>query len=278
MRMKTKTYSCMRIFVGCLAILAAVIYLFPVWWAILSAFKSEGTVVTLPPLIFFKPTVKTFYAILFEKDFLHALSNSAIICGISIIIALVLGTLAGYGLARFRIPGKENIAFWILSTKMLPPVATIIPFFIIFRNLGLIDTYRGLIILYILIALPLVVWITRSFFERIPVSLEEAAMVDGCSRLTAIFRITLPLSVPGIAVSAFFSFVFTWNELLYALILTTERAKTVAVACNGLIEMRRLLWNEVGVAATLMIIPIIIFAIIFRKYMVSGLTLGAVRE
>jgi len=276
--MKTKTYRRTKTFVGCLVILAAVIYLFPVWWAVLSAFKPQERLVTLPPTIFFKPTVKTFYVILFQKDFLRTLLNSTIICGISIAITLVLGALAGYGLARFRIPGKENIASWILSTKMLPPVVTIIPFFIIFRNLRLIDTYRGLIILYILINVPIVVWITRSFFERIPISIEEAAMVDGCSRLAAIFRVTLPLSVPGIGVSAFFCFVFAWNELLYALILTTSRAKTVAVACAGLIEMRRLLWNEVGVAATVMMVPIIVFAIIFRKYMISGLTLGAVRE
>jgi len=257
-------------------ILGAVVYLFPLWWAILSSFKPLERLVTLPPTIIFKPTLKGYTTMLLKKGFLQYLINSSIICSTSTIIALAIGALAAYSLARFQIRGKQHIAFWILSTKMLPPVAVVIPFYIIFKTLRLIDTYLVLILLYTLMNLPLTVWIMRSFFECIPQSVEEAAMIDGCSRLSVIFRITLPLSTPGIGTSAFFCVVFAWNELLYALVLTSMNAKTLAVGAAGVIEMRRLLWNEVGVVTTIMAIPVLVFIMIFRKYMISGLTFGAV--
>jgi multiple sugar transport system permease protein len=206
--------------------------------------------------------------------------NSVIVVTSSTAVALVFGSLAGYSLARFPMSPRfrENISFWILSTRMIPPIVTIIPIFLIFKNLHLLNTYLGLGIVYTGFALPFAVWMMRAFIQEVPVDLEEAALVDGDTRLSAFFRIVLPLAAPGLAATAVFSVIVLWNEFLFALILTTT-AKTITlpVGIAGLVSQYELLWGEMGAAGTVAIIPILIFSLSVQRYLVRGLTLGAIK-
>lgn len=264
-------------------VLAFVVFeVFPVYWMISTSFKSRWDAFRLPPVWFFQPTLEHYVTILSGKGWSSTpitplLINSIIVAGSSSVLALLCGSLAAYGLSRFPTRYGKHLAMWILSTRMFPPVAVAIPVFLMMSNLGLIDTYWALIIPYSAFNISFVVWMMRSFFDQIPVELEQAAMIDGCSRLGAFFRIVLPLTLPGLVATGVFVLIFSWNEFLFALILTRTAAKTAPVAIADFVTLYGIQWGQLTAYATLISAPIIILGLLFQRYIVKGLTLGAVQ-
>jgi len=195
----------------------------------------------------------------------------------STIIAVSLGSLAAYSFSRFKMWADKHILFDILTFRMAPLIVFIIPFYMIWTNLGMYDTHIGLIRAHAAFNMPLVVWLMLSFFDGLPRDLEEAAMVDGCSRLATLFRIVLPLVAPGLAASAVICIIFSWNEFFFAMVLTSVYAKTLPAAITGFVTTRGTLWGEMAAVATVIILPVLAFAIIVQKYLVRGLTFGAIK-
>lgn len=257
------------------------IVLFPIYWMVATSFKTRLELTSSPPTLIPKIfTWENYRHAFVGREFPKYMLNSVIVVVGSTAVALVIGSLAGYSLARFPMSPrfKENISFWILSTRMIPPIVTIIPIFLIFKNLHLLNTYWGLGLVYTGFALPFAVWMMRAFIQEVPVDLEEAALVDGDTRISAFFRIVLPLAAPGLAATAVFSVIVLWNEFLFALIMTsTARTITLPVGIAGLVSQYELLWGEMGAAGTVAIIPILIFSLSVQRYLVRGLTLGAIK-
>lgn len=257
--------------------IALCVFLLPIYWIVTTSLKSDLETFTIPPKWIFRPIFDHWQDLLFERGFSAFLVNSIIICGSATLIALTFGSLAAYSLSRFRIPGSKHIAFWILSTRIIPPVTIAIPLYILMTQVRLMDTYEGMILIYTAINLPLAVWVMRGFFSEMPVAYEEAAMVDGCSRIGALARIVLPLAIPGLAATAIFCFLFSWNEYLFALLLTSVGRRTLPVATATFQTEREILWGQFTAAATICIIPATIFALLVRKYLVRGLTFGVIK-
>jgi multiple sugar transport system permease protein len=255
---------------------------FPVYWMISTSFKSRWDAFRLPPTWLFKPTLEHYVSIISGQGWISApmpqlLANSVIVAGAASLLALFAGSLSAYGLSRFPTGYGKHLAMWILSTRMFPPVAVAIPVFLMMSSLDLIDTYWALILPYAAFNISFVVWMMRSFFDQIPIELEQAAMIDGCSRLTAFARVVLPLTLPGLMATAVFVLIFSWNEFLFALILTRTEAKTAPVAAADFVTLYGIQWGQLTAHATLISAPIIILGLLFQRYIVKGLTLGAVQ-
>ncbi len=260
-----------------LAITAALFFAFPIFWMVSSSFKSEVDISAYPPIWSFTPTLANYAQLFTELNAWQALLNSALIVGLSTCIAMAAGTLAAYALARFDVKGKEFLAFEILSIRMLPPIVSVIPMFIIARQLGIFDTPWLLIAAYALSGLPFVVWVMRVFIQDIPQSIEEAAMIDGCSRFETFWRVTLPLLLPGLAATMVIVFMFAWNEFLLASMLTSQEAKTLPVIAANAIKPKAIAWGLASAAGVMMSLPVVILVLLMQRYLVRGLTLGAVK-
>jgi len=251
-------------------------FLSPIIWNVLTSFKDRGEYFTYPPVFISSTFSFEYYQHGLAIGGAKGIQDSLIITLSTTAISVILGSLAAYSIARFRI-GGDNFAFWILSIRMLPPVASLLPLFLFFRFLRLLDTYEALILTYSIINLPFVVWLMKGFFEELPKELEEAALVDGCSRLGAFTRIALPLVSPGLVATALFCFMFSWNEFIFALILGRSRVVPVTVNIAGMIGGHEILWAEISAVATLASVPIILLAFVLQRFLVRGLTLGAVK-
>lgn len=251
--------------------------LFPIYWMLAMSLKPEIDALAYPPKWLFTPTFDNYRAAFRRSDFVRGFGNSSAIGLMTTLFALLIGAPGAYVLARFRFPRKENLEFWILSAKMMPPIVVLIPYFVMFRVLGMLDKIPSLIITHVILNLPLVIWVLKGFFAEIPTELEEAARVDGCRRWGAFFRIILPLASPGIAATGILCFLSSWNEMLFALILTGSRTKTAPVAIFNFISFEEVLWGPLSAAGIVAITPVILFIILVRKQLVRGLTLGAVK-
>lgn len=253
----------------------------PGYWMFTISFKREVDQFAVPPRWFsFTPTLEHYTEAFIERSFAQYLFNSLIIALSSTVCALVLGTLAAYALARFRLPYRldRKLALWILSTRMFPAIVTAVPLFLIMRNVGLVNTRLSLVIVYTAFNLPFVVWMMRGFFAEVPRDLEEAAMVDGDSRLGAFWRVVLPMVMPGLAATAVFCLIVSWNEFLFALVLTqTDQAMTLPVGIAGRVTQYGIKWGAMSAAAVVAMVPILAFALSVQKYLVRGLSLGAVK-
>ncbi len=262
-------------------VVALIITLFPVYWIAGNSFKYDIDIFSVPPQWFpANPTLKHYHAAFIERPFLKYALNSFIIAVFTTIVSLVLGTMAGYALARFQYPGRwrYQISFWILSTRMMPPIVTIIPLYIAFNYMNLLNTKTAVVIAYTAFNLPFATWMMKSYFQDLPVELEEAAMVDGDTRWGAFLRVALPLARPGLAATAIFCLIISWNEFLLALILTlTERSQTLPIGIAGRVTQYNTYWGEISAAGFTACIPIIIFAFIVQKHLVRGLSFGAVK-
>jgi len=251
------------------------IVIFPIYWMVLTSVQPRDELMSSPPVFFTtRPTLKNWEFIIHSK--LPPLKNSFIVASVSTVIAIVVSSFSGYAFARYRV-GGSSLPFWILSIRFLPPIVAAIPFFLLINYLKLIDTLIGLIIPHLTITIPFAVWMIMSFIKDIPRELEEAAMIDGCSAMGVIWKITLPLITPGIAVTALLCFVYSWNDFLFALILVRARAVTLPIAIAGMREAHGLMWGEVSAMATMATLPILILAIVLQKYLVRGLAFGAVK-
>ncbi len=260
-----------------LALAATLFFLFPIFWMASSSFKSDSDVGTFPPVWIFTPSLHSYRQLFDEMGALDALVNSCFIVGISTCLAMISGTLAAYAMARFDIKGKNVLAFEILSIRMLPPIVSVIPLFIIAKQLGIFDTPWLLIAAYTLSGLPFVVWVMRVFIQEIPQSIEEAALIDGCSRYQAFWRVTLPLLLPGLAATMVIVFMFAWNEFLLASILTSREAKTLPVIAASAIKPKAISFGLASAAGVLMSLPVVVLVLMMQRYLVRGLTLGAVK-
>lgn len=263
-------------FIILVIIVLLLVFLSPFIWNFMTSFKDKGEYFTYPPVFISKTINFEHYTQAWNLGAGKGIQDSLIIAVFTTFIALVLGSLAAYALARFKI-GGENLAFWILSIRMMPPVASILPLFLFFRALRWLDTYQALILTYALINVPFAVWMMKGFFEELPHELEEAALVDGCGRLGAFVKIAIPLVTPGLVATALFCFMFSWNEFIFALILGRSRVIPITVNISGLIGGHEILWAEISSASIMASIPIIILAILLQRYLVRGLTLGAVK-
>lgn len=247
------------------------------FWILATSFKGRGEYFTYPPVFIPKEfSFSHFTHALFELGGAKGILNSLIIASFCTIFSLAISAPAAYSLARFRV-GGEHLAFWILSIRMLPPIAVVLPIFLFYGKLHLLDTYRGMILIHAIINIPFAVWLLRGFIEDIPLSLEESALVDGCNRFQAFYKIALPLVAPGLVATALFSFIFSWNEFIFALILTRTKAIPITVVIPNLIGGHEILWAEISALALMASSPIIIFALFLQKYLIRGLTLGAVK-
>jgi multiple sugar transport system permease protein len=260
-----------------LALIATAFFAFPVFWMASSSFKSELDISQYPPVWSFAPTFENYAKLASELDAFDAFVNSAVIVGLATTLAMVCGTMAAYALARFDVKGKEVIAFEVLSIRMLPPIVSVIPMFIIARALGIFDTYWLLAAAYGLAGLPFVVWVMRVFIQDIPQSIEEAAMIDGCSRFQTFWRVTLPLLLPGLAATMVIVFMFAWNEFLLASMLTSQNAKTLPVIAANAIKPKAIAWGLASAAGVVMSLPVVVLVLMMQRYLVRGLTLGAVK-
>ncbi|CCN45975.1 putative ABC-type transport system, permease component [Vibrio nigripulchritudo MADA3029] len=257
--------------------LFAIWCLFPLYWIFLTALKTPIQAMSRPPSFWFEATLKNFEKVLAEPAILDFFIDSAIVAAGSTILSLLIGAPTAYILARFHFKGRGDFGFWILSTRMTPPVAMLIPFFVLFFQLGLLDTHIGLIIAHVVLNLAIVVWLLRGFFSELPVELEEAAYLDGDTYFSAFFRITLPLALPGLASVGILIFLLSWNEFLFALVLGDSEVRTVPIGLYGFIGYQTIRWAELSASAALMIVPIIIFIVIFQRHLLRGLTMGSYR-
>jgi multiple sugar transport system permease protein len=260
------------------AVIAAVL---PVYWMLTISLKTEVDQFASPPRWFsFTPTLAHYQDAFSTRSFGRYLMTSAIVAALSTVCAMALGTLAAYGLSRFRLRGQldRRLSVWILSTRMFPPIVTAVPLFLMMRDLRLINTIASLVIVYTALNLPFVVWMMRGFFKELPRELEEAAMVDGDSRLGALVRVILPLVTPGLAATAVFCLIVSWNEFLLALILTqTDAAMTLPVGIAGRVTQYEIKWGVMSAAGIVAMLPILVFAMAVQRYLVRGLSLGAVK-
>jgi len=260
---------------------AVVAALTPVYWMATISLKSEVDQFAVPPRWFdFTPTLVHYKDAFLTRSFGQYLMTSATVALISTICALVLGTLAAYALARFRLPHKldTRLALWILSTRMFPPIVTAVPLFLMMQDLRLLNTKASLVIVYTAFNLPFVVWMMRGFFMEVPREMEEAARVDGDSRIGALWRVVLPMVVPGLAATAVFCLIISWNEFLFALVLTqTDAAMTLPVGIAGRVTQYEIKWGVMSAAGVVAMMPILLFAMAVQRYLVRGLSLGAVK-
>lgn len=296
---------------GLLVITYALVTMMPLLWVIATGFKSPADSIAYPPKVVFQPTLEgyvnlfttqtritpdmeatltppqTWYEqIVRDKGMVVAgasrygqrFLNSVIIGFGSTFFSVFLGTLAAYAFSRFKVPIKDDLLFFILSTRMMPPVAVAIPIFLMYRQLGLSDTHLGMILLYTAVNLSLSVWLLKGFIDEIPLEYEEAALIDGYTRFQAFYKVVLPQAATGIASTAIFCLIFAWNEYAFAVLLTSGTAQTAPPFIPTIIGVGGQDWPAVAAGATIFLLPVMIFTIMLRKHLLRGITFGAVRK
>jgi len=259
-----------------LILFATFVMLVPIFWIFLAAFKNHIDVFQLKLL--FKPTIDNFFTV-FEQPYNlgDKLINSSIVAFVTVLLAIPIATMAAYSFSRFRLVGETAMLVTILATQFVPAVVIILPFFVMFRDIGLLDTRIGLILVNLAIVMPFAIWMIKGFIDGIPIDTEEAAMVDGSSRVQVIRNIVLPMAAPGLLTAGIFCFIIAWNEFLFALILTNRDAVTLPIGLALFKAEEGDLWNLLSAAGIIIMLPMFVLALLIRKYFVQGMTMGAVR-
>lgn len=257
-------------------IIICAVCVLPFLWMVSISLKTRAQSYD-PSLWFFSPTFENYIMIFQNRGIAKFLLNSSIIAVGTTVLSLALGSLTAYGLARYDFKKKEDLAFWILSLRMLPPMAAVLPFFVMASLLKVFDTHIVLIISYMLFNIPFTIWMMRSFFEEIPKELEESAQVDGCTVLQRICRIVLPLAMPGMIATAIFCIIQSWNEFAFALFLTAKNANTLPTTVQNFLSVSGVMWGEMSAVGVVSTAPMVLFAILVQKHMIRGLTFGAVK-
>ncbi len=280
MRLTSKPGESRRIGNGIVTALTAglvALWLFPIYWIFLTSFKTSLIINEPVPVFWFTPTLENYQHLFEEFKFARIRKNSLTIVSITTVVVIVLALLAAYALGRMDVRGGKHIALWMLSLRFMPPIAIVLPFFIAWQRIGLTDTYLGLILIYVAFNLPFAIWLLRGFLVEVPRDLDEAAMLDGLGHLAILRRIILPVVAPGVAVTAIFTFMFAWNEYLMALVLTSRNATTVPVTVSKFIQAYSILWGDVGAAATIELLPVLVVVFLLQRHIMRGITLGAVK-
>ncbi len=266
-----------RILAYVIAVLSVLVTLFPIFWIFGISIKTQRDAFSMPPVWIFKPIWTNYLKIWQTAGFAAAFRNSIIVTIIGVLLALAVAIPAAYALNRLPFRGKKGLSIWLLLAYMLPEFLFIIPMYVLYQRLNLYDTQIGLALVYQVFLLPFSIWLLRGFFQDVPIELEDAARIDGCSRFQTLRTIYIPLTAPGIAATAILSAIWIWNELTIALALTFDSARTVTVAAAGFRGYASINWGAMSAASIVSIIPMFIFAIIAQRYIVEGLTLGAVK-
>jgi multiple sugar transport system permease protein len=253
-----------------------VVFLFPVYWLFMISFKTPDEIYHVPPVWYPASLQFDNYAVLFKDGDVVAIWNSLVLASISTALAMFLGTICAYSLARFR-TGGENLAMWIISQRMIPPIAVLFPIFLLYVWLGWVDTYFGLILLYTAFNLPYVIWMMRGYIQDIPMELEESALVDGCNRWQVLVRVVFPMSRSGLMATAVFTFVFAWNDFIFALVMTRTEVITFPVQLTHYFGGQSNFWAKIAAMSVLGTLPVFIAVTIMQRFLVRGISLGAVK-
>lgn len=251
--------------------------LLPILWLFTTALKTRVDAFAMPPTLFFEPTLDNFRAVLQQGSFTSAYTNSLVVVLGTMVLSLVFGISAGYVLSRNTGRPAKFMGRWIILARMAPPIGFAIPFFLLFGRAGLLDSYPGLILVYLTITLPFVTWLMVGFFRDVPPELEEAARLDGCSRIEALFRILIPAVRGGIATCAIFAFIMAWNEFFYALIISGRNTRPASVEIQGFLGSAGVDWGQLAAAAFLVVLPVLLFTAFAQRGLLRGLTSGAVK-
>jgi multiple sugar transport system permease protein len=254
-----------------------IFYLFPVYWMITSSLKSHPDLFAIPPKWLFTPTIQYYLNSFQNEEFTRAVRNSLFITAITVLCSLSLGSLAAYAFARFKFRGATGLGFSLIIARMVPPIVFVVPLFLMLDRLHLRNTYWGLVLIFTTFNLPFTVWMLRSFFEDVPIELEEAAWIDGASRVGAFLRIIVPLTAPGLAATAVFAALLAWNEFLFALLMGGPATTTLPVYLSGFMGEHGVDWGGIMATATIAVLPPVIFAMLVQRNLIKGLTLGAVK-
>ena len=259
----------------------ALVYAFPLFWLLATALKSEAELYQATPSLFpHEPTLGAFSSVLVTRGFFGLLKNSVVVCGATVLLTLALGFAITYPITRLAVSRRLRVGIlnWVLSLRFLPPVAVVVPYFAVVRDLGLYDRPLALVLIYALLNLPFSIWMLKGFLAEIPLEVEEAAFVDGASRWVAFYRVLLPLAAPGILASGVIIFAFAWSEFLFALILTaTPQAQTFPVGVQGLVTQFEIIWNDMATAGALAMAVPLGLMLLGRRYVLAGLTFGVIR-
>ena len=266
-----------RILLSLATLAVAAIMFFPILWTALTGLKSESDALAIPPVFWFRPSLEKYAQAFAQGDYLAFFSNSVTAVGLSVLLAFALALPAAYALAFF--PGRRanDLLFFALSTRFMPGVAVIVPIFLLFSRLGLIDTMLGLVLIYIALSIPLALWLMRRFFAEIPFEILEAAMLDGATHWQLFWRVVMPLSVPGLMTTAFLLIIMAWNEFFFAVNLTGRSAATLPVYMASFFTTEGQTWAQMSAAATLAVLPILVLGWLASRGLVRGLTTGAVK-
>jgi ABC-type glycerol-3-phosphate transport system permease component len=254
-------------------------FLFPIYWVFQMAVKTERQIYAWPPVFFFLPTLEHVREILFGRgeNYLRFLGNSAVVAAATTLVSTAVAALAGYALSRHRFRGAHLLLFWVLITRILPPVAMAVPLYLLMRTLGLLNTYLGVVLGHLTFILPMSLWVIKSFFDEVPMEIEDAACIDGATPLQVFWRIAVPLASPGILSAAILSAIFSWNDFLYALILTGPETQTMPIAVAAFRSSIGLEWGKMAAAAVLTVTPMLVFAFLAQRHLIRGLTGGALK-
>jgi multiple sugar transport system permease protein len=258
-------------------LITLLVVLTPYIWLVLTSFKDRVDAFAIPPKIVFEPTLDNYRVAFGQKGFTQNLFNSAIVSSLSTVLALIVGVPAAYSLARFRMRGSTGFMMFLLAARMLPAIVLAVPLFVLFNGVRLIDNYAALVLAYLTFNLPFAVWMMRGFFLAVPSEVDEAAVMDGCSYIGAFFRVVLPLTLGGLGATAIFCIINSWNEFLFALILTGRHTATLPVAIPQLLTPYGTFWGQIAAVGTVTTIPVLLFAFAVQKYLVRGMTGGAIQ-
>ncbi len=261
-------------FVAAAAITA--FFLFPIYWLVMISFKTADEIYAFPPVWWPASLQFDNYLVLFKDGDAMAVWNSLVIASASTLLAMVVGTLCAYSLARYK-TGGDHLSNWVLSQRMVPPIAVVFPVFLLYAMLGWVDTYVGMILLYTAFNLPYVIWMMRGYIQDIPKTLEEAALIDGCTRWQVIWKVVLPMSRAGLLATAIFTFIFAWNEFLFALVLTRTEVVTYTVQVTHYFGGQSNFWTKIAAMSVLGTLPVFVAVICMQRYLVRGMSLGAVK-
>ncbi len=254
-----------------------ILIFFPIFWMFITGFKTETEAVTTPPTVFFTPTLENYTTVLERSNYLRFTINSIVVAFGSTLIGLIIAVPAAYAMAFFPSKRTRGTLLWMLSTKMLPPVGVLVPMYLLYRDLGLLDTRTGLVVVYTLGNLPILVWMLYTFFKEVPKDILEAARMDGATLKQELWMILLPLALPGIASTGLLSVILTWNEAFWSLNLTSSKATPLTAFIASFSSPQGLFWAKLSAASTLAVAPILVFGWMSQKQLVRGLTFGAVK-
>jgi multiple sugar transport system permease protein len=259
-----------------IALVLVVIFVFPIYWLFISSFKTPDEIFAFPPVWYPASIQFSNYMVLFKDGDAFTVWNSLLLASVSSFFAMIFGTLAAYSLVRFK-TGGENLAVWIISQRMMPPVAIVFPLFLFYVYLGWVDSYHGLIILYTAFSLPYVIWMMRGYIEDIPLELEESALVDGCTRWEVLWKVVLPMARSGLFATAVFTFIFAWNDFLFALVLTRTEVTTYTVQVTHYFGGQSNFWAKISAMSVLGTIPVFFTVAVMQRFLVRGISMGAVK-